>query len=81
MSSWSCPHEVGGICQRVNGAFCRPGMKGCVLCGKVQFQDGVIPAPVWPAPRAPAEPDATVLDAATGVLPGHPGPGGRSRQG
>jgi len=26
MSSWSCPHEVDGICRRVGGALCRPGM-------------------------------------------------------
>jgi hypothetical protein len=24
-------------------------MKGCVLRGKVAFQDGVVPDPVWPA--------------------------------
>lgn len=29
-------------------AFCRPGMKGCILVGKVTFPDGVVPAPVWP---------------------------------
>jgi hypothetical protein len=23
-------------------------MKGCILVGKVTFQDGQIPAPVWP---------------------------------
>ena len=49
MSSWSCPHEADGICQRVNGAYCRPGMRGCILCGKVVFEDGVIPAPRWPS--------------------------------
>ena len=56
MSSWSCRHELDGICKRVDGAWCRPGMKGCVLAGKVQFADGVIPAPVWPPghPRAEA---------------------------
>jgi hypothetical protein len=48
MSSWSCRHELDGICKKVDGAFCRPGMKGCILVGKVKFQDGVIPAPVWP---------------------------------
>lgn len=47
MSSWSCRHEVNGECQKVAGAYCRPGMRGCVLVGKVTFQDGVIPAPVW----------------------------------
>ncbi len=49
MSSWSCRYDVNGICQKVAGAYCRPGMKGCILVGKVQFEDGVVPAPVWPA--------------------------------
>ncbi len=48
MSSWSCPHEVDGRCERLEGAFCVPGMKGCILVGKVEFPDGRIPAPVWP---------------------------------
>ena len=48
MSGWSCPHEVNGICDRVDGAYCCPGMKGCILCGKVEFHDDVIPSPVWP---------------------------------
>lgn len=46
--SWECPHEVDGICSRVDGAYCRPGMKGCVLAGKVVFPGGEIPLPVWP---------------------------------
>lgn len=42
MSSWSCPHDLDGICQRVNGAVCEPGMRGCVLEGKVRFaRDGM----------------------------------------
>ncbi len=48
MSSWSCPHEVDGLCGKVTGACCRPGMKGCVLAGKVRFEDGKLPDPVWP---------------------------------
>jgi len=56
VSSWSCSHEVNGICRKVDGAFCRPGMKGCVLVGKVKFQDGVIPSPVWPQGREGASP-------------------------
>jgi hypothetical protein len=48
MSSWGCPHEFDGLCQRVNGAICKPGMRGCVLQGKVEFKDGVVPAPRWP---------------------------------
>ncbi len=36
MSSWGCPHEVHGVCQRVRGALCDPGMLGCVVQGKVE---------------------------------------------
>jgi hypothetical protein len=36
MSSWGCPHEVEGVCQRVRGAGCDPGMLGCVVQGKVE---------------------------------------------
>lgn len=54
MSSWSCRYESSGICKKVDGALCRPGMKGCILVGKVEFEDGVIPAPVWPDGRRPA---------------------------
>jgi hypothetical protein len=57
MSGWGCPHEVNGICDHVDGAYCRPGMKGCVLHGKVEFHDGVIPAPTWP-PGHERNPDA-----------------------
>jgi len=55
VSSWSCRHEVNGICRKVADACCRPGMRGCILVGKVSFQDGIIPAPVWP-PRADGSP-------------------------
>jgi hypothetical protein len=48
MSSWSCRYDRNGICAKLDGAYCRPGMKGCVLAGKVSFQDGVVPAPTWP---------------------------------
>lgn len=48
MSSWSCRYEADGFCRKVDGAYCRPGMKGCILVGKVTFQDGVVPSPVWP---------------------------------
>lgn len=37
MSSWTCPHDLDGVCQKVNGARCDPGMRGCVLFGKVKF--------------------------------------------
>ncbi len=37
MTAWSCPHDLDGVCQRVQGAVCDPGMRGCVLEGKVRF--------------------------------------------
>lgn len=37
MSAWSCPHDLDGVCQRVSGARCDPGMRGCELEGKVRF--------------------------------------------
>ncbi len=48
MSSWGCPHQLNEICQKVQGAYCRPGMRGCILAGKVTFHDGVVPFPEWP---------------------------------
>lgn len=39
MSSWSCPHDNYGVCERVSGARCDPGMRGCVLHGKVVFAE------------------------------------------
>jgi hypothetical protein len=47
------------------GAYCRPGMRGCVLVGRVTFQDGVVPWPVWPKgadPRERAEAEAAPRD-------------------
>jgi len=37
--SWGCPHELNGLCTRVNNLPCDPGMKGCVLCGRFVFAD------------------------------------------
>ncbi|ROR34583.1 hypothetical protein [Inmirania thermothiophila] len=37
MGAWGCPHESGGRCMRVNGIPCDPGMKGCILYGRVTF--------------------------------------------
>ncbi|MBI4742589.1 MAG: hypothetical protein HY777_13795 [Betaproteobacteria bacterium] len=34
---WSCPHEVGGNCSKVNDQPCDPGMKGCELYGRYAF--------------------------------------------
>ncbi len=30
MASWGCPHEINGICTKINDLNCDPGMKGCV---------------------------------------------------
>ncbi len=55
VSSWNCPHQVNEVCVKVAGAYCRPGMRGCVLFGKVTFQDGKVPYPVWPPGADPRE--------------------------
>jgi hypothetical protein len=37
MGGWSCPYQTKDMqCQRVK-IDCKPGMKGCVLRGKVVF--------------------------------------------
>ncbi len=35
--SWGCPHEINGLCHKVNSLPCDPGMKGCVLYGRYVF--------------------------------------------
>jgi hypothetical protein len=37
MSGWGCPDEVKGMCRRVPGKKCDPGMKGCTLSGRFLF--------------------------------------------
>jgi hypothetical protein len=37
MGGWGCPHDANGECQHVPGKRCDPGMKGCVLYGRVRF--------------------------------------------
>jgi hypothetical protein len=37
MSSWGCPHEIKGLCAKVNNLVCDPGMKGCELAGRYVF--------------------------------------------
>ncbi len=39
MSSWGCPHEIDGKCQKVLNKPCDIGMKGCVLAGRFRFAD------------------------------------------
>jgi hypothetical protein len=63
VSSWNCPHQVNDVCRKVAGAYCRPGMRGCILVGKVVFEDGVVPWPVWPPgadPRERAQAEAAI---------------------
>jgi hypothetical protein len=60
MSSWSCPHDDNGVCQKVVGARCDPGMRGCVLHERFRFAqdaDGTVRKPVkaTPAPPTPAK--------------------------
>lgn len=59
MSAWSCPHDLKGICQRVRGAICEPGMRGCELEGKVRFAREALNQPRKPvkAPAPAAEPE------------------------
>lgn len=62
MSSWSCPHDVDGVCHRVCGARCEPGMRGCVLQGRFVFADEKMNAPRKPVKaqaKAKAEPAAS----------------------
>ncbi|TVO66871.1 hypothetical protein [Denitromonas ohlonensis] len=62
MSAWSCPHDLNGICQRVKGAQCEPGMRGCELEGKVRFARGEMNQPRKPvkAKAVEAKPAAMV---------------------
>ena len=53
MSAWSCPHDLDGVCQRVQGAVCAPGMRGCVLEGKVRFAREELNRPRKPVKAAP----------------------------
>jgi hypothetical protein len=53
MSAWSCPHDANGICQRVLGAVCDPGMRGCELEGKVRFARDEMNQPRKPVKAAP----------------------------
>lgn len=39
MSSWGCPYDLDGKCQRVPGRDCAMGMKGCILAGRFVFAD------------------------------------------
>lgn len=55
MSSWTCPHDLDGVCQRVAGAVCSPGMRGCVLQGRYVFAEAEKNEPRKPIRATPAE--------------------------
>jgi hypothetical protein len=81
LSSWSCPHQVNEVCRKVKGAYCRPGMRGCILVGKVTFQDGVVPAPVWPPGADPCERAQAEAELEHGAADDGAAPGGGSTRG
>lgn len=61
MSAWSCPHDVENVCQRVLGALCKPGMRGCVLEGRVRFADPGMNLPTKPVrAETPPQPEDKV---------------------
>ena len=64
MSAWSCPHDLDGVCQRVQGAICAPGMRGCVLEGKVRFASEEMNAKRKPVKAAAAATCLAPLDPA-----------------
>ncbi|MGE5514415.1 MAG: hypothetical protein ACM31D_01195 [Bacteroidota bacterium] len=64
MSGWGCPHEINGVCSRVVGRSCDPGMKGCILAGRFRFSNEAKnrsprrpPAEAAPAPGDTADSD------------------------
>lgn len=65
MGSWGCPHEVNGICQKVNKLGCDPGMKGCVLYGRFVFSN--------PAKNRPVKLDARNIPEGKGERPSSSG--------
>lgn len=64
MSGWGCVHEVDGVCSRVAGRPCDPGMKGCVLAGRFRFSNETKNRPPRRAPAVSGEPDATAAEGA-----------------
>ena len=69
MSGWSCPHDLDGICQRVQGAVCDPGMRGCVLQGKVVFASDEKNAPRKPVKAIEEKQDSRKAQAPRRRLP------------
>lgn len=56
-SGWGCPNENGGMCKKVKGHACDPGMKGCVLFGRFRFSNDAKNKP--PGLRLPPQPTKT----------------------
>ncbi|MDQ7989306.1 MAG: hypothetical protein REI09_06695 [Candidatus Dactylopiibacterium sp.] len=54
-AAWGCPHDVEGVCQRVRGARCSPGMRGCELEGRVRFALPELNQPRKPERAAPKD--------------------------
>lgn len=64
---WSCPHEVNGLCSKVNKLSCDPGMKGCELYGRYVFFDGGKNERLLEKQaRAKENPDGTQSESSTG---------------
>lgn len=59
MSSWGCPHEANGVCQKVKQLPCDPGMKGCVLYGRFVFSNPSKNRPVPAGARSTGDPKET----------------------
>ena len=58
-AGWGCPHEVNGLCSKINDLPCDPGMKGCQLFGRyVFFDDGKNARLIEKQARERAKPDA-----------------------
>jgi hypothetical protein len=55
MGAWGCPHELAGLCQRVKGLACDPGMKGCILHGRFVWSNEAKNRPGQAYPAAAAE--------------------------
>lgn len=69
MSSWSCPHDLDGICMRVQGARCDPGMRGCVLHGRYVFAKDETKLPRKPVRAETPEPEKVKAPAPRRRLP------------
>ncbi len=69
MSAWSCPHDLDGVCQRVAGARCEPGMRGCVLHGRFVFADDKMNLPRKPVKAVPTAAQQPAEEAAAPAKP------------